>query len=159
MNAYSARNALLESIGFSDYEEYLRSSLWRGIRHRAVTRDQERCQVCKRTATHVHHGDYQYATIVGESIDALVCLCEACHQDIEFDGHVKRQFEAVQAYLQSKLKPPAPIVTVPRLTGRQRLGLDPINLPKRPPGVPKKAWRKWLKTPWRPMPKPVVLRT
>lgn len=69
----------------SNYELYLRSELWAGIRLRVLTRDNHECCVCLGLATQVHHLAYDRDTMRGRSIRRLVSMCAGCHREIEFD--------------------------------------------------------------------------
>ena len=76
--------------GTSDYVRYLKSPGWQKIRSRIIKRDKGLCLICETTATHVHHHDYDDATMQGKNDDSLVSLCETCHLAIEFNGDVQR---------------------------------------------------------------------
>lgn len=67
-----------------DYDKYLRSALWRGIRKRVLQRDNNRCIRCEGKATLVHHRSYGASVMAGEDDGQLASLCEGCHNVIEF---------------------------------------------------------------------------
>jgi hypothetical protein len=49
-----------------------------------------KCLICPSKASQVHHMSYAARVLLGLETRALVCLCEACHWRIEFDGKRKR---------------------------------------------------------------------
>jgi len=63
----------------SDYEDYLKSELWRQRRNEKV-KDQPFCSLCHRGngyGIHVHHNNYSR---LGNELDSdLVVLCKECH--------------------------------------------------------------------------------
>ena len=78
------RSKILKDLRFSSYREYLSSDVWESIRLRALVRDEFQCQVCGKSANHVHHRSYTREPLSGLSIDELVSLCKDCHFDVEF---------------------------------------------------------------------------
>lgn len=84
-DAYRERDALLLQIGFSNYDAYRKSDLWKGIRTRVLERDNGKCTCCKvKDARHVHHTKYDMETLRGERLETLTSLCAGCHKTIEF---------------------------------------------------------------------------
>jgi len=83
---YSDRNAILASMGYGSYGEYLDSKLWRRIRGRVLARDKGMCCVCRDKAKHVHHTSYSREVLEGKSIRHLRSLCATCHEIGEFDS-------------------------------------------------------------------------
>lgn len=63
--AYNRRNKVLRGLGFASYEEYLASPLWAEISRRKLDSEGRRCYACGKTATQVHHGDYDRETLRG----------------------------------------------------------------------------------------------
>lgn len=92
---YATRFSALRSLGFANYQEYLHSSLWQEIRARVLRRDRNKCKCCQAKASQVHHGDYSYEFLSGDSLDMLYSLCSECHKSVEFDGTRKRKGNAV----------------------------------------------------------------
>lgn len=82
---YTRRLISVQSLGFEDYADYLRSELWAGIRRRVFERDKMRCRLCNGRAAQVHHHRYDKATILGETLDYMAALCRSCHRYIEYD--------------------------------------------------------------------------
>jgi len=82
---YIIRNETLLRLGFSSYDEYLQSDLWRRIRKKAMRANDRQCVLCGATATEVHHTDYSEETLLGKNPDALLPLCNTCHAIAEFD--------------------------------------------------------------------------
>ena len=74
----------------SQYETYMRSELWKRIRHNVLTRDNAKCCCCNGKATNVHHRDYDSATMSGDALHRLVSICRKCHRDIHRDANGKR---------------------------------------------------------------------
>ena len=70
----------LRSLGFGSYAAYQRSRLWRAIRGRVMERDNGKCRRCGRQAQAVHHDSYDIATLKGESLVHLHCVCGKCHK-------------------------------------------------------------------------------
>ena len=82
---YARRNQTLRDLGYKNYDEYLKSRRWERIRRRCLLRDARKCCCCKRTATQVHHLDYERPTLDGEAMHRLVSICASCHETIEHD--------------------------------------------------------------------------
>ncbi len=81
-NPYRIRQQQLEALGFVSYEAYLRSALWRSIRARVLGK----CICCGRKGNTVHHASYDAATMRGERVDTLLCVCRGCHRQAERQG-------------------------------------------------------------------------
>lgn len=62
----------------AEYEQYLRSEHWQGVRRRALDYADDRCQLCYSTQRlEVHHRTYER---VGQERPAdVVVLCAECH--------------------------------------------------------------------------------
>ncbi len=86
-SAYAARQAVLSSMGFDSYQDYLKSTLWARIRSRTLLKSQV-CCVCDGPATQVHHGRYELRDLDGSDA-MLFSICPGCHKGIEFKGAVK----------------------------------------------------------------------
>src|SRR4051812_23314103 len=95
---YALRNALLKKLGYSSYREYLNGVLWAEIRDVVLDRDGSACVLCGALARVIHHIDYQESTLLGDSLEALVSLCHACHDRIELTRAGKKR-TLVQAQL------------------------------------------------------------
>jgi 5-methylcytosine-specific restriction endonuclease McrA len=72
-------------LGFSSYEDYCQSPLWKKVRRRILLRDMATCRRCKGKATVVHHRRYTKETLEGTDDQWLCSLCEGCHKFIEKD--------------------------------------------------------------------------
>jgi hypothetical protein len=81
--AYNSRNALLRGMGYQTYTHYLRSQLWKSIRGKKLARDKT-CYACGRTARQVHHSEYSFANLSGQSERGLYSVCKGCHRRAEF---------------------------------------------------------------------------
>lgn len=83
---YADRNALLLELGYTDYKEYLKSDLWKGIRQRKIDIDYE-CFCCGRDENQailqVHHGKYTRDNLLGNTLADLFTACKGCHQNAE----------------------------------------------------------------------------
>ena len=88
------RQVILEDLGFKNYNQYLKSDLWKTIRERVLERDGRVCkgrahammlqlaspdEAAQFTELHVHHYRYDRDTLLGENIDDLITLCSKCH--------------------------------------------------------------------------------
>lgn len=79
------QDSIARSLEFQDYEDYLRSPLWRKIRRRVLRRDNNACRRCEGAADRVHHRKYTKAVLEGSDDDYLVSVCEGCHESIHRD--------------------------------------------------------------------------
>lgn len=83
--SYAKRNAILKSIGYKSYAEYLRSGAWKIIRARHLGSRQ--CKVCvSRQASVLHHVSYSKQVLLHGDEHLLVPLCHRCHGHIETLG-------------------------------------------------------------------------
>lgn len=80
---YEERDALLLSLGFKNYSDYLGSAEWRLIREE-VLKFHPDCILCEAPAVQVHHLAYDARTLTGVWNGRLVQLCRRCHEHIEF---------------------------------------------------------------------------
>lgn len=80
-NGYVARNNIINNLGFLSYKEYLNSSLWKSIRNKILP---SKCILCPKRANQIHHYDYTYENLTGESLKHLYPVCGNCHKKIEF---------------------------------------------------------------------------
>ena len=102
---YAQRNALLPTLGFPTYADYLSSALWAEIRDAILDRDNGRCRVCKEKAQAVHHLDYSELTLRGETLDQLIAICYNCHNKVEFkDNGEKRTLFGVMLFCKKLFK-------------------------------------------------------
>lgn len=86
-NEYDWRNYNLHKLGFVNYQEYLKSDLWKSIRAKVFEIKGHNCHVCKKYATEIHHNGYGINVLKGETIQPLRPICRKCHKAIEFiDG-------------------------------------------------------------------------
>ncbi len=95
-NVYSDRQELIEALGFDTYQKYLDSPLWKGIRLKALSRDNHKCQLCYRPAQCVHHKKYSSGALSGNSIHDLISLCNKCHTKVEFKSGARRNLDGCQ---------------------------------------------------------------
>ncbi len=81
--AYAVRARLLQDLGFTSYDAYLQSPLWRTIRQHVL--DTHRyCYACDRPAKQVHHARYTVANLSGQNYRHLLAVCGRCHHACEF---------------------------------------------------------------------------
>jgi 5-methylcytosine-specific restriction endonuclease McrA len=93
----------LRSCGCKTYSEYLKSELWNLIRQNVFKRKKRQCVICCKTASHVHHRNYNRETILGTDIRALVPLCRSCHIEIEFTDGKKNSLSKANKKLKDLL--------------------------------------------------------
>jgi hypothetical protein len=91
-------------LGFSTYQEYLKSDLWKQIRAKVLLRDGGLCRLCGKPASCVHHQSYVLNVMSGERLDDLYSVCDPCHLLVEFasDGK-KRPFKKVTSEFSRRL--------------------------------------------------------
>jgi hypothetical protein len=87
---YADRDAWVRSIGFAGYGEYLASPLWGQVRERVFRAKGNRCFLCGRHATQVHHNRYHKSDLLGLSLKYLNPICGRCHTTIEYGEDGKR---------------------------------------------------------------------
>jgi len=59
------------------YAEYLKTERWQYFRAEAMSRARNKCQMCSKTATQVHHNNY--SRVGRENPEDLIALCGQCH--------------------------------------------------------------------------------
>lgn len=88
---YSQRDIILKNIGFHNYNDYLDSSLWEEIRRKFYReRGDTYCFLCREHGNVIHHYDYTYDNLQGNSFSGMYLLCHTCHEDVEFDKQGKK---------------------------------------------------------------------
>lgn len=87
--SYQHRNEILARMGFPDYQSYLASDLWAGIRKRVLEGNGRLCCACHGKANQVHHSVYDERNLSGASLSFMHAICDPCHRKIEFDGRGK----------------------------------------------------------------------
>jgi len=88
-NPYAERDKLIRELDarWWIYQDYLRSVFFSYIRQAVFDRDGGNCRICRKSASDVHHFQYDRETMLGETLDHLISLCGSCHHDVEFkDG-------------------------------------------------------------------------
>lgn len=69
---------------YEDYQEYLKSDLWKSFREVVLKRAKNTCQKCKnqfhRGVLHVHH--LHYKTLGNEGFEDVLLVCKPCHEKI-----------------------------------------------------------------------------
>lgn len=91
VQTYGARNEILLSMGYVDYQTYLASPLWIAIRAKAFLTHGNTCRICGKPAEVIHHTGYSRDTLEGKNLDSLAPLCNKCHLVIEFDKKGKKR--------------------------------------------------------------------
>lgn len=89
MKCYEKRSDKLIEIGYSSYQDYLKSEEWKEIRNKKLNKFPI-CLICSSKSSQVHHMSYDCLTLLGVHLHRLVALCGVCHEKIEFDGKRKR---------------------------------------------------------------------
>jgi hypothetical protein len=102
-DTYEYRGILLKELGFKDYSQYRNGPLWKELRNKQLARTPD-CELCDIPAVCIHHMNYSHHVLTGEHWWKLVSLCEACHEDLEFDGKKKRTLKDVIHYTEERLK-------------------------------------------------------
>lgn len=87
---YVSRGFWLSRLGFSTYQEYLKSDIWRDIRARAFKTHGYSCFLCGERAFEIHHLRYHKNDLTGKRLKYLRPICRSCHQGIEFEGGKKQ---------------------------------------------------------------------
>lgn len=88
---YADRDKNLLYLGFTTYQQYLDSALWKVIQSKVFARDSWKCQArgCKhkrgKVGLNAHHVSYLLPVLLGIDPGALVTLCCYCHKKVEFD--------------------------------------------------------------------------
>jgi hypothetical protein len=97
-NGYEIRANALKELGFRDYNEYLKSRVWSGIRQQVTARCERRCEACLTPGVEeFHHLRYDKAVLDGSDISGILALCSFCHDHAEFkEGHKVDLVEANQ---------------------------------------------------------------
>ena len=80
---YAQRTKSLRKLGFTSYDDYLKSSLWQVIR-RKILLPGTRCIACGKAATQVHHSRYAPQDLDGSQRTHLHPVCQGCHVQAEF---------------------------------------------------------------------------
>lgn len=71
-----------------EYQEYLNSDYWKGIREEVYKRDDYKCRMCSSNKNLcVHHRNYN--NIGNENLDELSTLCKDCHETFHKNKTVK----------------------------------------------------------------------
>ncbi len=107
MEAYERRDEVLAGMGFSSYEKYRESDLWKKIRRRALDEKGTQCVRCGDSTHLVHHVSYSSAVLSGEDLSGLIPVCHRCHKRIEFDKSGKKR-SLEEANLALGYEPPKP---------------------------------------------------
>ncbi len=82
---YAERDRVLREIGFPTYEQYTASAHWEQIRDRVFRSLGSDCYFCPRPGPHIHHAQYDKATLLGTTIDHLYPVCDTCHRSGHFE--------------------------------------------------------------------------
>ncbi len=85
MSAYATRNEILKTMGFENYEAYLRSELWQSIRRFVMNNSRAICKRCGSKAHSIHHMSYERDVLEGRDTTPLVPVCRSCHNYAEVD--------------------------------------------------------------------------
>lgn len=103
--AYSDRNRLVVELGYENYNDYLSSPLWAGIRTRVLAHLNPICRLCGKAGKQIHHLNYSRDTLLGKKLDGMIVLCYRCHRKCEYKGgNVKRSLADTTAYTRKRLE-------------------------------------------------------
>lgn len=100
---YQERDAILRSLGFGSYKEYLRSMLWQVIRQRVLAASPA-CYGCGNPAKQVHHTRYTVDVLAGHDDSTLRSVCGGCHKTAEFWFGRKQHLTVANDNLKKKRK-------------------------------------------------------
>jgi hypothetical protein len=78
---------VLKEMGYNNYREYLAGIVWAKIREKVMELHKNRCTVCSRKSTVIHHREYNENVLRGIDITSLEPLCWECHRRIEYDEY------------------------------------------------------------------------
>jgi len=68
----------LNKLKTMPYKEYLQTEHWKGVRKRALSRANYKCQLCGSKETlNIHHNTYDNRGC--EKDEDLIALCQNCH--------------------------------------------------------------------------------
>lgn len=85
------RRDVCRMLGFQNYRDYLASPLWRKIRRHIFGRAESVCECCHNAkAVVVHHLNYDAETMAGHADDALIAVCQPCHDNYHSSNGKKR---------------------------------------------------------------------
>lgn len=76
------RSNSLVILGFSNYNEYLKSSFWNEIKLNVYDKKGSICK-CGQPAIEIHHIKYDIKTMSGKSYKNLIPVCQRCHSNYE----------------------------------------------------------------------------
>lgn len=82
---------ILHNMGFSNYRDYLQSSLWWNIRTIVLSIHNYQCLLCPLRATQIHHISYSKKVLTGDDFSKLIPICHSCHESIEFSLRGKKR--------------------------------------------------------------------
>ena len=101
---YRTRQLILLELGFSNYKDYLASSLWREIRQKVYKEKGNGCFLCGLPATELHHNRYHRNDLTGKKIKFINPVCRECHQSIEFqqDGSKSTVKQAKKSFRKTR---------------------------------------------------------
>ena len=86
INSFNKRNSIVKKMGFIDYNDYLKSSLWKEIRTNIVL-NKEKCLFClSNSELNVHHLFYSKENLTGKTKRGLILICQTCHEKISKDA-------------------------------------------------------------------------
>ena len=87
---FEKQRKILNDLRYTDYKDYLAGLVWAKIREKALELHGNRCVVCSRNATVIHHREYTEEVLRGTDITPLEPLCWDCHQRVEYDEYGKK---------------------------------------------------------------------
>jgi uncharacterized protein YlaI len=81
--AFTKRNRILKTNGFEDYQEYLKSDLWKQIKKKACFKKEFlNCHIClSEKSINLHHTKYS-RNMNKPILSGLIALCTGCHDKV-----------------------------------------------------------------------------
>lgn len=74
-------NRAYKDLGFSSYNEYLNSDVWKNKREEYKSSNRpQRCEVCYSKPYELHHNTYK--RLGNEALNDLIPLCRKCHSKV-----------------------------------------------------------------------------
>lgn len=79
-----------KKLGFSTYDQYLDSDIFKGIKESVLKIHDNKCCCCGNLADQIHNIKYTYENMSGKNYKDLVSICKKCHHKIEFNKNGER---------------------------------------------------------------------
>lgn len=83
---YLERKLTVQALGYTDYNHYLSSDLWKSIKRYVMQTLGNQCTFCENEAETLHHSKYDKNSILGLQFDHMYPVCHSCHESAEYDS-------------------------------------------------------------------------